>query len=373
MKRLSYGLRLSLVAVALLGVLAVGTRQNPFSDEVSTRRTQALSGTPEQQAAMEALYHQTLAAGEDQVTVYQAAMDYEWQPLWAHFAQTFPGLRVTYMHLSPSAVTDRLDIENVTGARYADLISQPVNVVLDIAERGYLSAWRPATAHDLDPRWHYKDQVYFSFNKVYGLGYDTRRAEAANLPQDLTQLLTQTWRDSFEYGAPGGGAGTTDVALLQLLAQQRVEPNQLQQLRDQGGAGGAQETGVISLAQGRRALNPWAYLPPLMRQQQLGVPIAISYPADFTLLVPFGQGLVSQPAHPHAARLLLSWLLSPDAQALLASEAFSLGNMPGAPRPAGLPAEAEQRARAAMLSPEATAKGLKEWVPKLRAIWQQSL
>ena len=373
MKRLPYSLRLTLVVAALAGVFALGTRQGAFSDEEATQRTRDLTGSAAQQAAMESLYREALKAGEHQVVVYQAAMDYEWQPLWSRFAQAFPGIRVTYMHLSPTAVTDRLDVEKVTGAHYGDLISQPVNVVMDIADRGYLEGWRPPTADDLDTRWHYKDQVWFTFNKVYGLGYNTQRVAEAALPNDLEQLLADKWRNSFEYGAPGGGAGTTDVALLQLLVQQRIGVEQLTALRDRGGAGGAQEAGVISLAQGRRALNPWAYLPPLMRQQKLGVPIAIDYPADFTLLVPFGQGLVRQPAHPHAARLLLTWLMSPDAQALLASEAFSLGNMPDAPLPPGLPAPAAEQARHNMLSPQDTARGLKEWVPKLRALWQQTL
>lgn len=373
MMRIPYGLRLVLLGAALAGVFALGTRQAAFTDEVVTARSRALSGSEGQRQAMEALYREALQHGEDQVVVYQAAMDYEWQPLWSRFAQVFPGIRVTYMHLSPTGVTDRLDIEGVTGAHYGDLVSQPVNVVLDIADRGYLSAWRPVTAQALDPRWQYHEQVYFVFNKVYGLGYNTRRASDATLPRDLGQLLAGDWRNAFEYGAPGGGAGTTDVALLQLLGQQRIDQQQLRQLRIQGGAGGAQEAGVISLAQGRRALNPWAYLPPLMRQQRLGVPVAMAYPPDFTLLVPFGQGLVRQPAHPHAAKLLLTWLMSPDAQALLASETFALGNMPGAPLPPGLPAEAEQHARQAMLAPLETARALKEWVPKFRALWQQTL
>lgn len=373
MKRVPYSLRLIVVAAALAGVFAVGTRQAAFTDEQVSHRTRALTGSEQQQAAMELLYRQALKAGEQQVVVYQAAMDYEWQPLWSRFAQAFPGIRVTYMHLSPTGVTDRLDVEKVTGAHYGDLVSQPVNIITGIADRGYLEGWSPVTADALDPRWHYKNLVYFTFNKVYGLGYNTLRVNADALPSDLSQLLSDQWRGSFEYGAPGGGAGTTDVALLQLLTRHRVDLAQLTALRDLGGAGGAQEAGVISLAQGRRALNPWAYLPPLMRQQQLGVPIAIDYPPDFTLLVPFGQGLVREPAHPNAARLLLTWLMSPDAQALLASEAFSLGNMPGAPLPPGLPLQAADTARQQMLSPLETVRGLQEWVPKLRALWQQTL
>ena len=373
MRRLPYSVRLLLVVGVLMGVFAFGTRQAAFTDEEVTQRTRALTGTAQQQADMEALYQAAIKGGEQQVVMYQAAMDYEWQPLWSRFSQAFPGIRVTYMHLSPTAVTDRLDVEKVTGAHYGDLISQPVNVVMDIADRGYLEGWTPSSSASLEPIWRYKDQVYFTFNKVYGLGYSTRRVGSETLPVDVAQLLDDKWRNSFEYGAPGGGAGTTDVALLQLLTRQRINLQQLRELRDRGGAGGAQEAGVISLAQGRRALNPWAYLPPLLRQQRLGVPIAIEYPADFTLLVPFGQGLVRQPAHPNAARLLLTWLMTPDAQALLASEAYSLGNLPGAPLPPGLPEKAAHTARVNMLSPQETARGLKEWVPKLRALWQQTL
>lgn len=373
MRRPPYSLLIVGGLLVLSALLAWGTRQSTSFEEVATQRQRSLSGTPQQRTAMETLYRQALAHGERQVVVYQAAMDYEWQPLWAAFAQAFPGLRVTYMHLSPTGVTDRLDIERATAAHYGDVISQPVNVVLDIARRGYLQAYSPATADALDARFRPAgDQVIFGFQKVYGLGYDQRRASAERLPGDLAELLAGDWRGAYEYGAPGGGAGTTDVALVQLLERQRIDDEQLQALRDGGGAGGAQEAGVIALAQGRTALNPWAYLPPLIRQQRLGVPIGIAFPQDFTLLVPFGQGLVRDAAHPHAARLLLTWLLSPDAQALLASQSFSLGTTTGAPLPPGLSEEAAARALEASLPPEVLAARLKERVPVFRAIWQKS-
>ncbi|RZZ83036.1 ABC transporter substrate-binding protein [Pseudoxanthomonas winnipegensis] len=331
----------------------------------------ALSGTPAQQAQMQQLHARALRAGEREVVVYQAAMDVEWQPLWAEFAATFPGLQVVYMHLSPAAVTERLDIEAATGARYADVVSQPVNVAFSIAERGYLQPWLPATAQALPARYRGAgDRVLFGFSKVYGLGYNTRRIVPADLPGDVSELLQARWQDRFEYGPPGGGAGTTDVALVNLIARGRLRWADLPRLRDRGRVGGVQEGSVISLAQGRAALSPWVYLPPFRRQQQAGARIGMTFPADFSLLVPFGQGLVREPAHPNAARLLLAWLLSPRGQAALAEKSSTLGNMPGAPTPAGFPDDPQLRAAIEPLTPEQTARYLARLVPVARAVWQ---
>lgn len=369
-RRWSYPLAVVAGALALAALAALGLRQAP-APATRTGETPPLSGSEPQQAEMRRLHRLALQAGEREVVVYQAAMDAEWQPLWAEFARTFPGLQVVYMHLSPTGVTDRLDIENATGAHYADVISQPVNVVLAIAQRGYLQPFTPVTADTLPARYRAAgDRVLFGFSKVYGLGFNTRRTNRESLPTTMQELLQPRWKGGFEYGAPAGGAGTTDVALVNLLTRGRIGWDDFALLRDLGRVGAPQEGSVISIAQGRAALSPWVYLPPFKRQQQAGAPIDMVFSPDFSLLVPFGQGLVRRPAHPHAARLLLTWLLSPRGQAALAEKSYTLGNMPDAPVPGGFPADPALRAALEPPAPAETVQLLAQVVPVARDVWQ---
>lgn len=369
--RVPYSLRIAAAALAAGGLVAWGAHQGEALSAAPGAPTRALNGTAAEQTALRDLYAQALAAGERDVVFYQAATDSEWQRVWIAFSQAFPGIRVTYMHVSPQGVTERLDIEKATGAHYADIVSQPVNVIQAIADKGYLQAYSPPTASGLPERFRDPQaRVHYAYSKVFGLAYNSRRTAAAEAPRTLDQLLSPGLKNQFEYVSPGGGAGTTDVAIVTLRERGLLSREQLQALRDLGRSGGGPESSITALAQGRIAYNAWAYLAPLARQRQQGAPVDIRFDPELSLLVPFGQGVVKAPAHPHAARLLLAWLLTPDAQALLAKEAFALGTMPGAPSPAGFPTDPELRRLYEPPPPPRAAALLAQATPELKAIWQ---
>ena len=368
MRRQHYPFAIVFALIVVILIITLGTQQSFGTHQPARER--ALTGTPAEIAELEQLYQAALAKGQHEVVVYQAAMDYEWQPLWQAFSAAFPGIKINYMHLSPAEVFNRLDTERVTRSHYADVISYPVNNIFDLRDKGYLSSFRPVNASRLAPYYQSPDQqIFFSFLKVYGLGFNKNRLADKELPQDIQTLLTEDWKKQFEYGAPGGGAGTADLAFIQLLHRKRINEADLEKIRHHGGAGATQEMGTIALAQARTAVSPWVYLPPLARQKSLGVPIDIVYPDDFTLLVPFGQSIVKQPAHPEAAKLLMTWLLTPDVQKLFATDTYSFGTTFDAPRPLGMPEHVSNSISDPELYPEALSAQLKIWVPKFREIW----
>jgi iron(III) transport system substrate-binding protein len=368
MRRSEYPwLIIAIVTVALL--LLFWASQQPVASGAA-KRSRALTGSQEQIAGLEALYQTALASGEREVVVYQAAMDFEWQPIWQAFSEAFPGLKVTYMHVSPAEAAQRLDSETVTQAHYADLISFPINNIFDLKAKDYLSAYTPVTIDGLAHYYQTADhKVHFSFLKVFGLGYSKTRLANQALPQNIQQLLSAQWVGQFEYGQPSLGAGTADLAFVRLLETHKISQQDLYRLKNNGGTAGTQEYGIILLAQAKTVFNPWAYLPPLVRQKQLGVPIDIAYIPDFTLLVPFGQGLVKHPAHPYAAKLLLSWLFTPDVQQLLAEKSLSYSTMPNAPKPQGLARDINNQIHDPRFYPEAWAAKAKQWAPVIQDIW----
>ena len=368
MRRQYYPFAILGTLITLVVLIVLGTQQS-FGISIQ-KRERALTGSQTEIAELEKLYRAALKKGQHEVVVYQAAMDYEWQPLWQAFEQAFPGLKINYMHLSPAEVFNRLDTERVTNSHYADVISYPVNNIYDMRDNGYLDEFAPVNASRLPVYYQSPDHtIHFSFLKVFGLGFNKNRITEQRLPLDIQTLLKDEWKKKFEYGAHGGGAGTVDLAFIKLLHRHAITEADLETIKNNGGSGATQEMGTIALAQARTAVSPWVYLPPLARQKALGVPIDIVYPEDFTLLVPFGQGIVKNPANPEAAKLLITWLLTPDVQKLFAEKTYSYGTTIGAPRPEGVPVSVKNTIADPALYPEELSVQLKVWVPKFRDLW----
>ncbi|MDR2689841.1 MAG: substrate-binding domain-containing protein [Azoarcus sp.] len=304
-----------------------------------------LSGTPAVRDELAGLYDEARRRGEDTVVVYGAAVDAEWEPLWLAFQADFPGLKVIYMHVSPTQVMSRIDAERSAGNHQGDLLMQPVNVQPLIARRGYFDAFRPLASAELAAE--YRDEsdfVHYPFSKVFGLAYNTNQVAADALPRHFDDILQSHWHKRFSYVKPVTAVGTTDVAFAILLRAGVIDMARLEQLHRTGLFTGP-DSGVTYVSQGRLALNLWSYLAVVVRQRTLGAPVAIRFIPDFSVNVPFGFGLVGGAPHPAAGRLLKSWLFTPRGQAALANEAYMLGTMPGAPAPPFYPAPGPERDR----------------------------
>jgi iron(III) transport system substrate-binding protein len=286
---------------------------------------------------MKALYRQALAAGEDRVVIYSCTGDTEWQPLWRAFEAAFPGVDVVYSHISPSQVMIRIDSETVTGRRFGDLYMPPVNVAEDIADKGYFQPFSPVSAERLDPRWRDpQGLVDYPFAKVFGLAYNTQAVARGAVPQRIDDILEPRWRKRYTYIKPATMNGATDIALTNLAAAGAVSRRQLESLRDNGAYSGI-EAGVTYVSQGRQDIQLWAYLPTVLRQHELGAPVAITFPPDFSTLAPFGVAISRNVVHPNAARLMKAWLFTPRAQAILAQGVGMYATAPDAPLPPFLP------------------------------------
>ncbi|WP_437882392.1 ABC transporter substrate-binding protein [Pseudomonas sp. LRF_L74] len=317
--------------VAWMTLIGCGVPERPVAN------TARPSGTPAQQAEQTQLYLQALAAGEPEVTVYGAATDREVDALWQAFGERFPGLRVTYLHVSPHQLMPRVDAETVAGVHFADLCLQPLTMAPRIAQSGYLQPFEPLTAEGLPAQYRSDDGLlHYPFNKLFGLAFNTQQVDETQLPQHFSALLQPTWNKRFSYMAPPSISGVTDVSVATLLMDGRADYDALQLLA-RNGINTNLDNGVTYLAQGRQSLNIWAYLPSILRMRELGAPVDIRFIADFSVELPFAVGLIRHAPHPNAARLLKSWLLSPDGQQILAERAYMLGNMPDAPSPPRYP------------------------------------
>lgn len=293
--------------------------------------------------ALEALYAKVRASGETRVVMYSSTVDTEFEPLWLEFQKDYPELRVVYMMVASSQIMSRVAAERATGNLMGDVLMQTVDTLPELKKSGYLQVFQPPAIEALDPHLRDGDAYYhYVLYKLYGLAYNTKLVKEQELPRRFEDLLDPRWRDHFSFVQPLGPVGNTDVALLTLLRDALVKPEQLDPLR-QAGSYSMPEAGISYVAQGRQQLNAWAYLPPLVRQREMGAPVAISFVPDFSTRVPYGLALAQGAPHPEAARLLIAWLFSERGQRALAERSYMQGSMPGAPLPEYFPRDqAEQ-------------------------------
>lgn len=332
-----------LFAAGAFGLAGCGPRSEP---PLSPGRAEpvGLTGTAAGRAALTDLYRQALAAGESEVVVFSTTGPSEWEPLWRGFAEAFPGLGVTYSHVSPNQVMTRINSEIATGRSFGDVFVVPVTIGPEIASKGYFQAYVPPTIAGLDD--DYVDPagfLHYPLGKVFGLAYNTRLVRPEQLPARFQDVLAPKWRRTFSYIKPGSVNGTTDLAIAVLKAHGRVTDDQLRGLRQAGAFGGI-EAGVTYVSQGRQKLQLWAYLPTVVRQRSLGAPVDMAFVPDFSTVVPFGVALSRNVVHPNAARLLKAWLFTPRAQEILAREVSMFATMPGAPTPLLYPATPAEQA-----------------------------
>jgi iron(III) transport system substrate-binding protein len=328
----------------------------------------ATAGRPE----LADLYRRALLAGETTVVVYSCTGDSEWEPLWREFEATFPGLTVTYSHISPSQVMTRIDSESVTGRHFGDVYLTPVNLAEDVADKGYFERYTPSTLQGLDARYRDPDGlVHYAFGKVFGLAYNPERTSPDRLPQKIDDVLAPRWRGRFNFIKPATQNGTPDVAIANLKHDGAITRAQLEGLRDNG-AYGAIEAGVTYVSQGRQDLQLWSYLPTVVRQNELGAPVRIAFTPDFSTIVPFGTSISRNVVHPNAARLFEAWLFTPRAQAVLARDVAMYATMPGAPRPPFFPDAAGEARLHPTLPPKALQLALNQERKGLKAIFSKS-
>ncbi|WP_437882400.1 ABC transporter substrate-binding protein [Pseudomonas sp. LRF_L74] len=302
-------------------------------------------------AELDALYHEVQASGETRVVVYSSTVDTEFEPLWLEFQKDYPQLRVVYMMVTASQIMSRMAAERATGNHMGDVLIQPVDVLPELKKGSYLTAYVPPTIGGLDERLRDpQGYMHYGLYKLYGVAYNTRLIHSDDVPRRLQDVLEPRWREQFSYVQPLGPVGNTDAALATLWRDSRVTRDDLDQLR-QAGNYAFPEAGISYVAQGRQSLNLWAYLPPLARQHELGAPVAISFPAELSTLVPYGIAVTAQTPHANAARLLTAWLFSERGQRALAERSYMLGTQPGAPVPRFFPNDLLQNPTFHMTSP----------------------
>jgi iron(III) transport system substrate-binding protein len=307
------------------------------SGSVSTADEQALGGA-DAVKAMQDLYQAAKSAGETTVTVYGPG-ETDKAALYKIFSQRFPDITVNGVYLVGPDYAAKMQGEHASGQHVADLVQAGDTSIAPEIGQHYFADFDPVTAAQLDTA--YQDPtgtVRAASASTFGFVYNTNLMKPEDAPKGWQDLLDPKYKGKMtsEDATKNGGAFGT---LSHMLWDGRYDASYMKSLAGQSIS--FQSSGAVagtSVATGQYALDPFYPLSFYMRDKAQGAPVGFVFPTEGGAhLSPHYLGLVDGAPHPNAAKLLETWLFSPEGQKAAATVGY-YPLMPGVAGPAGYPA-----------------------------------
>ncbi|WP_162893132.1 ABC transporter substrate-binding protein [Microbacterium halotolerans] len=314
---------------------APGDGATPGGDVPPMDDVQALGGDAAVDAIDE-LYEAAIEAGQTTVTVYGPG-ETDKQSIYDElFLARFPEISVTGVYLLGPDYAARLEGEFASGQHVADLVQAGDTSISPGLPQDYYEAFRPVTASEMDQS-SYSDangMVWAASGTAFGHMYNTTQLAPADAPQGWEDLLDPalagriTTDDVARNGAGFGTLshllwdGTADTEYIEGLAAQDIV------FQASSPASGN------AVATGEYALQSWYPMPFYIRDQAAGAPVEYVFPTEGGVHIsPHYLGVVNGAPNPEAAKLLMTWLFTPEAQQAMAE----IGYYPLVPGQPGVP------------------------------------
>jgi iron(III) transport system substrate-binding protein len=303
--------------------------------EVSTTDADLLGGE-EAVTAMQDLYEAAKAAGETTVNVYGPG-EQDKAKLYEVFSQRFPDIAVTGTYLVGPEFDAKIQAEFASGQHVADMVQAGDTSVAPQLVQGKYQEFRPVTSEALDGFADPTGHLTAATGATFGFVYNTNLMKEADAPQgwdDLTAPALTGKMTAEEVTRNGGAFGTVN----HLLWDGRYTEDYLAALAGQQIA--FQSSGPVAgaaVATGQYAVNPFYPYSFYLRDKAQGAPVAFVFPTEGGAHIsPHYLGLLTDAPNPNAAKLLMTWLFTPEGQQA-ASDVGYYPLMPDSPAPEGYP------------------------------------
>jgi iron(III) transport system substrate-binding protein len=259
------------------------------------------------------------AAAKEGVVNFYTSVDVEVaESVKKAFEAKYPGLRMAVERSGAQRLYQRLGQEYASGIFNADVVNS--------ADAAHFVVWKrqgwlaPYVAEDVAKHYapeHVDPDGQFATWKasLCVAGYNTKFVKAADAPKSYADLLDPKWRGLIVKAHPAySGTILTETAAVakalgwsffEGLAKQRVM--QVQSSTDS----------PKKLAIGERPILADGTESNMFTLKEAGSPVEVVYPAEGTPFVPSPTGVLAKAPHPNAARLLQSFLYSPELQQIL--------------------------------------------------------
>jgi iron(III) transport system substrate-binding protein len=255
------------------------------------------------------------AKKEGEVTIYNSMPVEDMKPIAEAFTKKY-GIKVKSWRASSSSVTQRIITEARGGRSEVDLVEDNGPGVEAVFREKLLQQVTTPSHDNMMPQaiFAHKEWVGFSIN-IFVQAYNTSQVKKEELPKTYQDLLDPKWK-----GRLGIEAEDHDwfAVLVQELGQERgtrlfkdiVDTNGLSVRK-----GHSLLTQLVASGEVPLSLTNYNYKPAQLKQK--GAPIAAFFiPPAIAYFN--GIGLLKKAPHPHAALLFYDFMLSDEAQQILA-------------------------------------------------------
>lgn len=250
----------------------------------------------------------------------------------AEFERRYPGVKVERVVAGGTQLVQRFKLERGKAYQGADVLSSGLTEAFpELRRQGHLArldnlaGWGSRPAWSRDPEGRYFHYVNFKI----GWFWNNTLLKEEELPRSLKELVEPRWRGRVALFDPTS-AGVAVPLYRWLVEERKLGFEWLKALRANEpyfAVTAAQLDEAVST--GRRALA-------LARDTEAsgaarkGAPVSFRPASEGTMLHLMPLAVNRDAPHPHAARLFVLWLLSDEAQALLAKEGAGVPLTPGA-------------------------------------------
>jgi iron(III) transport system substrate-binding protein len=290
----------------------------------STSSLQTQLGGAANYSAMEALYHQAVAAGQKSVVIYGPSAGTD-TALYTAFKKSFPDITVTGVPVVGPPMSAKLSAEMSSGKHVDDIAYTGSTDMLAYIKTGWFAPFKPSTlppASQLAAESYGPADNFFGFTVgLSGMVYNTSSVQSSQVPTTWTGLLDPRWKNKLVMYDPTAIGEMDDIfahlAIVPgdsgMLTGLKAQDPQLSPSSDITGP-------LTAVAQGAKSLGigvPYAFY---LVAKAGGAPVQFYLLNADNYTVTLYGGIVKGAPDPLAAQLYEDWMYTPQAAAAIASE-----------------------------------------------------
>jgi len=265
------------------------------------------------------------AKAEGEVVFYSAMIvNQALRPVSEAFMKKYPFIKVNYWRAESAGIFTKLAAEIRAGKVMADLV-EGTGVGEAVIQAGFAQPYVTPLIQDIPERYRDRNGLWTPTRRsFFGLGYNTKATPASDLPKTYEDLLDPRWKGRMAWHAGSASGADLFVTNLRMTWGEDATRVYLEKLAGQNviSLSGASARGLVDRVIAGElglALNIFAHHPLISASKGAPVHSLLLEPVASTvgtMIVPKGV------RHPHAAMLLVDFILSREGQGILAEAGY---------------------------------------------------
>ena len=265
------------------------------------------------------------ARAEGEVVFYSAMIvNQALRPVSEAFMKKYPFIKVNYWRAESAGIFTKLSAEMRANKVMADVV-EGTGVGEAVIQAGFAQAYDTPLVKEIPERYRDPNHIWTPTRRsFFGIGYNTKATAAVDLPKSYQDLLDPRWKGRMAWHAGSASGADLFVTNLRMKWGEEAARDYVQKLAQQEviSLSGASARGLVDRVIAGElglALNIFAHHPLISAAKGAPVSSILLDPVASTvgtMIVPKGV------RHPHAAMLLIDFILSREGQEILAEAGY---------------------------------------------------